>query len=81
MFIEVSNDVIKIRCESFKDMVSVREQLHDKLVGNPAYIDNDIVLNCSDGRCDGTENEVHIAILGKNVIIPELFGLVRSVKR
>ena len=79
MFIDVNNYIIKIKCESFEEMIHVREQLHDKLVGNSDYIDNNIVLNGSDDRCDGTENEVHIAILGENVSVPELFGLVRSV--
>lgn len=49
-----------MRFKNVEQMNSMMDILHELLVGNEDYINNNIVLNDSKTRQDGTENEIHI---------------------
>lgn len=50
----------------------VLEKIHNQLVGNPDYINSNIILNDSSTRNDGTVNEIHVYIFEECKNIPEI---------
>lgn len=71
---------IIVKCLSKEEELAVATHIHDQLVGNPDYKENRIVLNMSDARNDGTENEVHVYIFNDAVSDPyiTIFGVTSS---
>jgi len=67
---------IIVKCLSREEELAVATNIHNQLMGNPDYRENRIILNMSDARNDGTENEVHVYIFNDSVTDPfiTIFG-------
>ena len=64
--------VITIVAEDEEAMQAIKESIHNQLVGNQDYIDNNIILNGSDDRNDRSENTVCVYIFQECEHIPKL---------
>ena len=53
---------IIIKTNSKEEEIKTLSEIHNQLVGNIDYIDNNIILNDSSTRNDNTENEIHLII-------------------
>lgn len=71
---------IIVKCLSREEELAVATNIHNQLMGNPDYRKNRIILNMSDARNDGTENEVHVYIFNDSVTDPfiTIFGVTSS---
>ena len=58
---------ISIACRDEKEAFKIGEQIHNQLKGNSDYIDNNIILNCTD-----FDNIVKIWIFKECESIPEI---------
>lgn len=74
-------DLIRIKCVNRDEEFYVANKIHDSLRGKEDYIDCKIVLNMSDDRTDGTDNEVHVYVFNDassdvtiNKIMERAFG-------
>ena len=63
--------LIRIEVETEEDMLTIKEQIHNQLVGNQDYIDCNIVLNGSDDRIENGY-EVHLYVFKECENIPEI---------
>ena len=74
---------IIVKCLSREEELAVATNIHNQLMGNPDYRENRIILNMSDARNDGTENEVHVYIFNDSVTDPfiTIFGVTSSPNR
>lgn len=64
---------IHIKCESTEEMYEVRDRIFAQLRGNHFYINDDIVLNCSDDLNDKRDvNTVHVYMFRECDELPEL---------
>lgn len=68
---EIKKMVI-IKTQSRQEELEIAEKIHNQLRGNEDYIDSRIVLNLSDTRDDGTENEVHLYIFNDSISNPKI---------
>lgn len=58
---------IEIECDSAEECLRVGTLIHDQLVGLKDYINNNIILNCTDG-----DNVIRLYILEECEEIPRI---------
>ena len=56
----MSRKEIIIKTSNEEEMLKIRDSIYNQLVWNKDYIESNIILNGSDDRRDGTENEIHL---------------------
>ena len=66
------NKIITVVTNSYDEMHEVMEKIHLQLAGNPDYINNNIILNGSDDRLDGSTNTVCVFIFNECKSIPSI---------
>lgn len=44
--------IVKISCYDKEEALKIGGQIHEQLVGNPDYINDNIVLNCTSAGCN-----------------------------
>ena len=64
--------LITIKTADDKTEAEVLNKIHTQLVGNEDYINNNIILNDSSTRQDGTENEVRVYIFKESKTEPQI---------
>lgn len=64
--------LITIVTNSPDEMYEVREKIYLQLAGNPDYCNNNIILNGSDDRLDGSINTVCVYIFKECENIPSI---------
>lgn len=70
--IDCFKTVIAIVTNTEDEMFEVREKIYQQLVGNPDYVNNNIILNGSDDRLDGSVNTVCVYISEECKNIPSI---------
>ena len=66
--------VVEIRCESPEETLRVATSIHEQLVGNEDYINNDILLHYSDEDdiAMGEPNKVWLYVSNEVEIMPDI---------
>lgn len=69
---KVLKRLITITASTHEEFATIRERIHNQLVGNKDYIDCNIILNGSDDRMDGTENVICVYIFNECEYVPPI---------